>query len=69
MEGKYFPQKLGKNEYDVLGKTVSLMLRMCRPIFGQGKSVVLDSVFYVAKGITKLKAKGAHVRDLIKKRC
>ena len=34
MEGKYFPQQLFKKEYDELGKTVSLMLRMCRPIFG-----------------------------------
>ena len=44
------------------------MLRMCRPIFGSGKSVVLKSGFFVAKGITELKAKGVYESTLIKKR-
>ena len=44
------------------------MLRMCRPIFGSEKDVVLDSGFFVAKGITELKAKGVHAASLIKKR-
>ena len=44
------------------------MLRMCRPIFGSGKAVVLDSVFCVAKGITELKDKVVYVGALIKKR-
>ena len=34
VEGKYIPQQLYQNEYNELGKTVSLMLRICRPIFG-----------------------------------
>ena len=37
-----------------LVKTVSLILNMCRPVFGTGKAVVLDSVFFVAKCITEL---------------
>ena len=41
MEGKYFPQLLGQKEYNDSGKTISLMLRMCRPIFQSGKAVVL----------------------------
>ena len=45
------------------------MLRMCRPIFGSGKAVLLDSGFCVAKGITELEAKGAYAEYLIKKRC
>ena len=44
------------------------MLRMCGPIFGSGKTVVLYSGFCVAKGITELKAKGVYVAYLIKKR-
>ena len=41
---------------------------MCRPIFGSGKAVVLDSGFCVAKGITDLEDKGVYVAALIKKR-
>ena len=43
------------------------MSRMCRPIFGSGKAVVLDSRLCVARGIIELKAKGLCVSDLIKK--
>ena len=32
-EGKDLPGPLGKKKYNELGKTVSLMLRMCRDIF------------------------------------
>ena len=38
---------------------------MCRPIFGTVKSVVLDSVFCVAKGIAYLKAKGMYEGAMI----
>ena len=68
VEGKYFSQQLVQKEYSELGKMVSLMLRMCRPTFGSGKSVVLDSGFYVAKGITEIKSKGVYAEALIKKR-
>ena len=33
LEGKDFPQQLGQKEYKDSGKTVSLMLRMCIPMF------------------------------------
>ena len=45
------------------------MSRMCRPIFGSGNAVVLDSGFCVAKGITEIKSKGVYVAALIKKWC
>ena len=67
MEGKDRPRPLGKKEYNELGKTVSLILRMYRPIFGSGKDVVLGSLFCVADGITYLKAKCVYAADLIKK--
>ena len=51
------PQHLVQKEYNELGETASLMLRMCKPIFISGKSVVLGSEFFVAKGITDLKQK------------
>ena len=69
MESKYHPQQLGEKEYAELGKTVSLMLRMCKLIVGTGKEVILFSCFCVAKSITKIEAKGVYVGSLIKKRC
>ena len=51
-EDKDRPRLLGKKEYNKLGKTESLILIMCRPIFGLGKAVVLYSGLCVAKGIT-----------------
>ena len=44
------------------------MLRMCIPIFVSGEAVVLDSGFFVAKGITELESKGVYAAALIKKR-
>ena len=43
------------------------MLRMCRPIFGSGKAVVLGSGFFVTKGIKHIKAKGVYAAALINK--
>ena len=67
MEGKDLPKQIGQKEYDELGKMVSLMLRMCRPFFGSGKAVVLDSDFFVVKGITDVETKGLYAGALIKK--
>ena len=33
VEGKDFPRPIGQKEYNNFGKIVSLILRMCRPIF------------------------------------
>ena len=68
MEGKDSPQQIGKKEYNEVGKTLSLILRMCRHIFGPRNAVVLYSGFFVAKGITYIKSKGVNVVYLIKKR-
>ena len=54
VEVKYIPQKLGQKEYNALGKTVSLMLRIGRSIFGSGKYFVLDCLFCAAKLITNI---------------
>ena len=42
---------------------------MCRPIFGSGKAVSLDSGFCVAKGITELESKGVYATYMTKNRC
>ena len=47
---------------------VSLMLRMCRHVYGSGKAIFLDSEFFVAKVITELETKGVYVAALTKKR-
>ena len=67
-EGKYRPQPIGQKEYNELGKMVSFMLRMCRPIFVSGKVVALESGFCVVKGIKELAAKGVYEAALTKKR-
>ena len=67
MEGKYRPQQLGQKEYNKLGKTVSLMLRMCRHIFVSGNTFIWDFGFCVPKVITDIEAKGVHEEALIKK--
>ena len=68
MEGKDHPQQLGQKEYNKLGKTVSLMLSMCRPIFGSGKAIILDNGFFVFKGIIDLESTCLYAAALIKKR-
>ena len=68
LEDKYIPQRLGKKGIKWVSSTVSLMLRMCRPIFGSGKAVVLDSWFCVAKVISEIESKGVYVEALINKR-
>ena len=44
------------------------MLRMCEPITSTGECVVLDSGFFVSKGITDLLEFGVYTAALIKKR-
>ena len=46
---------------------LSLMLRVCKTIFGTGKDVVLDNGFFVVKGILELKSKGVYEGALINK--
>ena len=68
-EGKDHPQDLGKKEYDNLGKSVGLLLRLTKAVWGTGKVFVLDSGFCVLKAIIELKKKGLFGATLIKKRC
>ena len=67
MESKYFPQLLCQKEYNEQGKIVSLMLRICRPVFGTGKAVVLYSGLSVAKDITDIEYKCVYKAVIIKK--
>ena len=66
MEDKERPTQLGKKKWEELGKTVGLILQMCKPIFSNGKCVVLDSGFCVSKGITALMEFDVYAAALIK---
>ena len=68
VEGRDFPTERERPEFDEEGKTVGLLLRLTRPLWNQGKIVVLDSGFCVLKGIVELKKKGVFAAALIKKR-
>ena len=67
VEGKDQPAQ-EKKEFSEHGKTVGLLLRLTKPIWGTGSVVVLDSGFCVVKGIVALKKKGIFSAALIKKR-
>ena len=68
MEGKDRPTQLGPKNWEELGKTVGLIIRICELIFSTGKCVVIDSGLCVSKGITALLDFGVYADALIKKR-
>ena len=68
VEGKDHPQQLGIQQYDNFGSTVGLLFRRLAPIYHKGFIVILDSGFYVLKGIIELRKKGVFASALIKKR-
>ncbi len=68
VEGKDAPRERGKPEFETLGKTVGLLLRLTRSIWHTATALVLDSGFCVVKGIVELRKKGVFAAALIKKR-
>ena len=68
VEGKDKPRETGRPEFDNLGKTVGLMLRLTKMLWNTGKVVVLDSGFCVLKGIVELLKRGVYASAVIKKR-
>ena len=67
MEGKDAPPQRLK-EFLLMGKTVSLLLRLTRSIWGSSRVLVLDSGICVLKEIVELRKKGIFGAALIKKR-
>jgi hypothetical protein len=67
-EGKDTPAQRPAKEFDDLGKTVGLLLRLTRGIWGSGRVIILDSGFCVLLGIIWLRVKGLFASALIKKR-
>ena len=54
VEGKDRPTRINMKKFKYLVKTIGIMLRIYETIFSTGKCVVLDSLFFVSKGITVL---------------
>lgn len=68
VEGKDCPAERPKPEFDALGKTVGLLLRLTKALWGTGKCLILDSGFCVLKGMAELKKRGVFAAAQIKKR-
>eukprot|EP00934_Nitzschia_sp_Nitz4_P007490 Nitzschia sp. Nitz4//scaffold526_size3785//2112//3756//NITZ4_009261-RA/size3785-processed-gene-0.3-mRNA-1//1//CDS//3329553959//7480//frame0 len=68
VEGRDEPRQQPAKEFHELGKTVSLLLRLTRPLWGSSKLVILDSGFCVLQGIVELRKHGVFASALIKKR-
>jgi hypothetical protein len=68
VEGKDEPRERPRKEFEGLGKTVGLLLRLTQSLWGTGKAIVLDSGFCVLQGIVELRKKGVFAAALIKKR-
>lgn len=67
VEGKDAPPQV-EPEHNDKGKTVGLLLRLTRQLYGTGKVVILDSGFCVLQGIIELAKHGVFASALIKKR-
>jgi hypothetical protein len=67
VEGKDAPPEI-KKDFDEMGRTVALLLRLTKNIWTTGKVVILDSGFCVLRGLIELFKKGVFGSALIKKR-
>jgi hypothetical protein len=67
VEGQDTPPQKPRDPNERLGKTVGLLLRLCKPIYARGFVVILDSGFCVLKGIIELRKKGVFAAAVIKK--
>ena len=69
VEGKAHSRQAGSLEFgDLGGKTVGLFLCMMKRYFATGRYVILDSGFYVLKGLIQLRKKGIFSFVVINKR-
>ena len=59
VEGKEYPRQAGPLEFEDLGGyIVGLLLHMMESCFATGGYVIIDSCFYVLKGLIQLRKKG-----------
>jgi Transposase IS4 len=68
VDGKDCPPNIGLHEFEEQGKTVGLLLRLTRNLWGTGKVVVLYSGLCVLQGLIELRKKGVFAAAIVKKR-
>jgi hypothetical protein len=68
VEGADTPPQKPRDPNERKGKTVALLLRLCKSIYSRGFVVILDSGFCVLQGIIELRKKGVFAAAVIKKR-
>ena len=68
VEGKSSPPERPRDINETQGKTVALLLRLCKPLYATGKVVILDSGFCVVKALIWLRIRGVFAAAVIKKR-
>ena len=67
--GKDRPKEIGKPEFEgAYGATGGMMVWMKEPLFGTGKSVVMDSGFCALKGIEGMLAHWVYGTTVIKEK-
>ena len=67
VEGKDHPGDISPDEYENIGETVALLVRLCCHIYSTGKVVIIDSGFCVLQGIIKLRKLFFCASALVKK--
>ena len=55
VKGKDAPAQAPPPEHDNLGKTAGLVVRVCKPLWGTDKTVIVDSRFSVVAGVVGMK--------------
>ena len=68
VKGKEMPSQRPPKYFSDLAKTVGLLLRLTKPLWHTAKLVILDSGFFVLKGIVEFQKKGVFALVLIKNR-
>ena len=68
VEGRDTQKRAPPKEFNEMGKIVSLLLLLTKPIWGSYRVVILDYGFCVLRGIVALGKKGAFAIALVKKR-
>jgi hypothetical protein len=68
VEGKDEPREKPADDTAGFSRTTSLLLRLCRRLYGTGSVVILDSGFCVLEALCELRKRGVFSSAVIKKR-
>ena len=68
VKGRDRPKETPSLDLQKNGPTVSLLLRIYQSLYRKGTIIILDSGFYMPKGIIELIKKGVYAGTCVKKR-